>query len=169
MAVRLFEMHRILKPTGSIYLHCDPTASHYLKMVMDDIFGMEFFRNEIIWQRIQGAGKSTQFKAVSYGTSTDQIFYYAYPDSKFDIDSDLMPFSEDYLKRFKYKDSKGLYTRRNPFRPPGLGERPNLCYEYKGFYPPNPSGWTVALETLKKIDEEGDLEFANGKFIANTG
>ena len=163
MAVRLFEMHRILKPTGSIYLHCDPTASHYLKAVMDDIFGVAFFRNEIIWQRIQGAGKSTQYKAVSYGTATDQILYYAYPESKFDIDSDLVPFSEDYTKKFKYKDEKGLYTRRNPFRPPGLGERPNLCYEYKGFYPPNPSGWTVSLETLKNLDEEGELEFANGK------
>ena len=45
----------------------------------------------------------------------------------------------------------------------GIGERPNLCYEYKGFYPPNPSGWTVSLETLKNLDEEGELEFANGK------
>jgi len=51
MAIRLVELRRVLKETGSIYLHCDPTASHYLKMVMDAVFGVEHFRNEIIWQR----------------------------------------------------------------------------------------------------------------------
>ena len=163
MAVRLLEMKRVLKKTGSIYLHCDPTASHYLKGLMDAVFGKDNFRNEIVWQRIHGAGKTAQHKAKSYGNSTDQIFYYAYPESKFDIESDIIPFSEEYLKKFKFTDSKGKYARRNPFRPPGLGERPNLCYEYKGFYPPHPSGWTVKLSTLQKLDEEGDLEFANGK------
>ena len=51
MAARLVELHRVLKPTGSLYLHCDPTASHYLKMVLDTIFGPENFRNEIVWKR----------------------------------------------------------------------------------------------------------------------
>ena len=165
LAVRLLEMHRVLKNTGSIYLHCDPTASHYLKIVMDSVFGRDNFRNEIIWQRIQGAGKTAQHKAVSYGTATDQILFYAYKDSIFDINSDLVPFSKEYMKKFKHKDHKGLYTRRSPFRPPGLGERPNLCYEYKGFYPPHSSGWTVKLETLQKMDEEGELEFVNDKIF----
>lgn len=49
MATRLVEMHRVLKPTGSIYLHCDPTASHYLKLVMDAVFGVKRFQNEIVW------------------------------------------------------------------------------------------------------------------------
>ena len=51
MAQRMVELHRVLKPTGSIYLHCDPTASHYLKLVMDAVFGADNFRNEIVWQR----------------------------------------------------------------------------------------------------------------------
>src|ERR1019366_8004124 len=51
MAARLSELHRVLKPTGSLYLHCDPTASHYLKLILDGIFGGEHFQNEIIWQR----------------------------------------------------------------------------------------------------------------------
>ena len=51
MAVRLIELHRVLKPTGSLYLHCDPTASHYLKILLDAIFGPRDFRNEIIWKR----------------------------------------------------------------------------------------------------------------------
>jgi site-specific DNA-methyltransferase (adenine-specific) len=51
MAVRLLELHRVLKPSGSLYLHCDPTASHYLKVLMDSVFGAEVFRNEITWKR----------------------------------------------------------------------------------------------------------------------
>ena len=163
MGIRLIEMQRLLKPTGSIYLHCDPTASHYLKLVMDDIFGKNNFRNEIVWQRIKGAGKTTQHKAISYGTSTDQIFFYAFSDSKFDIDSDSVPFSEKYLKSFKYEDEKGVYTRRSPFNSKGQEPRPNQCYEYKGFFPPHPSGWNVTLETLTKMDEDGELEFVNEK------
>src|SRR5579863_6210187 len=62
MAVRLIELHRVLKPTGSLYLHCDPTASHYLKILMDAIFGAFFFRNEIIWQRSKNP-KGSQHKA----------------------------------------------------------------------------------------------------------
>ena len=62
MAVRLLEMHRILKPTGSIYLHCDPTASHYLKLLMDGIFGHGNCRNEIIWAYTgPGSPKMRQF------------------------------------------------------------------------------------------------------------
>jgi site-specific DNA-methyltransferase (adenine-specific) len=51
MAVRLIELHRVLKPTGSLYLHCDPTASHYLKILLDSVFGPERFQNEIVWKR----------------------------------------------------------------------------------------------------------------------
>ena len=160
---RLIQIHRVLNPTGSFYLHCDPTMSHYLKLLMDDIFDPKNFRNEIVWQRIRGAGKTTQHEPISYGRSTDHILFYAYPNSKFDIDSDLVPLSEDYLKSFKYSDKKGRYTRRSPFNSPGQGDRPNQCYEYKGFYPPHTSGWNVTLDTLKRLDAEGELEFANGK------
>lgn len=68
MAVRLFEMKRILKPTGSIYLHCDPTASHYLKLVMDSLFGKKSFRNEIAWKRNSGnnAGKQYGRNSVTF-------------------------------------------------------------------------------------------------------
>src|SRR6202041_1305284 len=54
MAIRLLELHRVLKPTGSLYLHCDPTASHYLKLLMDSVFGPKNFRSEIIWRRSRG-------------------------------------------------------------------------------------------------------------------
>ena len=64
MAVRLLEMRRVLKPTGSIYLHCDPTASHYLKQVMDCVFGAENFRNEIVWKRTSGHSDSRTLASV---------------------------------------------------------------------------------------------------------
>lgn len=62
MMVRLLEMHRVLKPTGSLYLHCDPTASHYLKMLLDAVFGASRFQNEIVWQR--NSGKSLMTKRL---------------------------------------------------------------------------------------------------------
>ena len=72
MAVRLLEMHRVLKSSGSVYLHCDPTASHYLKMLMDSIFGKSNFRNEIVWHYYNkySAGKKI------FGRNYDQIFFY---------------------------------------------------------------------------------------------
>jgi adenine specific DNA methylase Mod len=72
MTVRLLELHRVLKSTGSIYLHCDPTASHYLKVVMDTIWGPKNFRNEIVWKRT-----SSHSDAQRFGRVHDVIFYYA--------------------------------------------------------------------------------------------
>ena len=82
MAIRLIELHRVLKPTGSIYLHCDPTASHYLKLLMDAVFGKENFRNEIIWSYATGGvGKRTygrKHDVILFSTKTDK--YHFYPD-----------------------------------------------------------------------------------------
>src|SRR5208283_4473948 len=72
MAIRLAELHRVLKSTGSIYLHCDPTASHYLKLLMDAIFGTERFRTEIIWKRTSSHGNVS----AGYGDVTDTLLYY---------------------------------------------------------------------------------------------
>ncbi len=74
MTIRLLELHRVLKPTGSIYLHCDSTASHYLKVVMDTIFGPKNFRNEIVWKRRYGSF-STVHKSNKFGASTDPILF----------------------------------------------------------------------------------------------
>ena len=76
MAVRLVEMHRVLKPTGSIYLHCDPTASHYLKILMDSIFGAKNFRNEIIWHYRRWTGKAKKFQQLH-----DTILFYTETDN----------------------------------------------------------------------------------------
>ena len=76
MAVRLLEMHRLLKPTGSLYLHCDPTASHYLKMLLDAVFGRGNFRNEIVWQRTSAHNDPKRF-----GRICDRLLYVAKPDA----------------------------------------------------------------------------------------
>jgi site-specific DNA-methyltransferase (adenine-specific) len=73
MAVRLLELHRVLKPTGSLYLHCDPTASHYLKILMDAIFGPDRFRTEITWKRTSSHGNVS----TGYGDVTDTIFHFS--------------------------------------------------------------------------------------------
>ena len=73
MAVRLLEMRRVLNPTGSIYLHSDPTASHYLKMLMDAIFGYKNFRDEIVWHY----GQRTAFLKQSFNRKHDVILFYA--------------------------------------------------------------------------------------------
>src|SRR5213078_3835935 len=64
MAPRLVELHRVLKETGSLYLHCDPTASHHLKLMLDAIFGSENFRNEIVWKRTSGHSDANRFGRV---------------------------------------------------------------------------------------------------------
>src|SRR5436853_357297 len=76
MANRLLELHRVLKPTGSLYLHCDPTASHYLKVVLDGVFGKEGFRNEVIWQRTGG-----HYGANRWGPIHDTLLFFTKGDS----------------------------------------------------------------------------------------
>src|SRR5665811_2031885 len=79
MAARLVEMHRVLKPTGSLYLHCDPTASHYLKIVLDTIFGADNFINEIVWKRSDAHSDSKQ-GSKHYGRVHDVLLFYAKSD-----------------------------------------------------------------------------------------
>ncbi len=79
MASRLIELKRVLKPTGSIYLHCDPTASHYLKMLMDTLFGSRNFHNEIVWHYYNKYGRGTRV----FGRNYDQILFYAFDNYTF--------------------------------------------------------------------------------------
>jgi len=95
MAVRLIELHRVLKPTGSLYLHCDPTASHYLKVLLDAVFGGENFRNEIVWKRSHAHSDHTQ-GARHFGRVTDTILLFAKTTmNKFNVQ--FIPYDEKYL------------------------------------------------------------------------
>ena len=158
MAVRLLEMRRVLKPTGSIYLHCDPTASHYLKLLMDAVFGAGNFRNEVTWQRRYGAF-STLHKSKKFGVVTDSLLFYAKSDAtqfhpQYSMDD---PQYQDYVKRtFKHVDDNGRRYRIADLANPAL--RPNLIYEYKGYQPPK-NGWAISKEKMEQWDVEGRLHF----------
>ena len=101
MAVRLLEMHRILKSTGSIYLHCDPTMSHYLKLVMDAVFGKGNFLNEVVWKRTAAHNDS-----AVYGCIHDTILYYSKGDFP-TLNEQYQPYSDEYLKRYRHTDENG--------------------------------------------------------------
>ena len=101
MAVRLFEMERILKPTGSIYLHCDPTPSHYLKLVMDSLFGKNNFRNEVTWERHTGNNNAKRYARVA-----DILLYYAGRGAIWNPSYGSL--SENELKSYNRSDKRSL-------------------------------------------------------------
>lgn len=132
--------------------------------MMDEIFGKENFRNEVVWKRTVRGFKGSQFTARCYNANTDHIFFYSKKsDAFFDMSRVLEPYSKKNLDAFKFEDSKGKYYRDEPFRRRGAGDRHNLCYEYKGFYPPHPTGWQMKRERLEELDKAGDLEIVDGK------
>jgi len=151
MAVRLVELNRKLKPTGSLYLHCDPTASHYLKLVLDAVFGAENFQNEITWHRYSRP-KGSQFEARRFGRSTDILLFYSKSDAAaFNLGAVRVPLSDHELEvRYNLVDSKGRYCSGPILRSTGMGDRPNLVYEYNGFTP-GPAGWRMSRDKLEAL------------------
>ena len=109
MCVRLSKMRSALKPTGSLYLHCDPHASHYLKIVLDGIFGHGNFRNEIIWKRTPFAG-SSKSRSRQLPRNHDVILFYTASDT-WTWNAPTVPYSEKYLERFKWTDKRGAYRK----------------------------------------------------------
>ena len=158
LGVRLMEMRRVLRVDGSIYLHCDQTASHYLKMMMDAIFGWDNFRNEIVWKRYVSTGKGSQHSAQSWGVMTDSILYYS--KSKY---ATLCPYREltdsEALEKFPKVDEQGRrYNTGTPlFRSKSMGPRPNLCYEWRGYKNPYPTGWRLKKERLEEEYQKGNV------------
>ena len=158
MAVRLLELHRILKPTGSVYLHCDPNASHYLKLLMDSIFGKGNFRNEIVWKRAYGVSYTTG-RQRRFGVNTDCVLYYVNTDSapfvpQFTMDD---PKYQEYIETtFRHVDESGRRYRIADLASPSF--RPNLTYEYKGYRPPS-KGWAISREKMEEWDRQGRLHF----------
>ncbi len=150
MGARLLEMQRVLKSTGSIYLHCDPTAGHYLKMLMDSVFGQDNFRNEIVWKRT-----STHSDAKRWARVNDYILYYVGGEDATWNDV-YAPYDKAYVAR-NYRhddgDGKGPYMLDNISSP---NPRENLMYEYRGYQPPK-NGWRYSLETMQQLDAEGRI------------
>jgi site-specific DNA-methyltransferase (adenine-specific) len=148
MAARLVELHRVLKPTGSLYLHCDPTASHYLKMILDMIFGVENFRNEIVWKRTTAHNDPKR-----WGNVHDVLLYYTKTqNSKWN--PVYLEHSEKHKARFSHSDPDGRTWTDGDLTAKGLSGG-GYTYEYKGFT----SLWRVPLASMKKLDSENRLYF----------
>jgi len=145
MAPRLVELRRALKPTGSLYLHCDPTASHYLKLLLDAVFGQENYRNEIIWKRSNPKSLST----VNFPTCTDTILRFT-KTGKYTFNQPYEEHDPDYVESaYKYTDKEGRY-RLLPLLNPN-DNRPNLTYEFLGVT----RVWRWTKARMQKAYEDG--------------
>jgi site-specific DNA-methyltransferase (adenine-specific) len=162
MAARLVELHRVLKPTGSLYLHCDPTASHYLKIVLDTIFGPRNFMNEIVWKRTSSHNDARR----NFSSLDDILFFYTKTEA-YTFNPQFTPYSEDYIQHnFRFVDENGRKYASGNLRSPN--PRPNLTYDYKG-YKPHANGWSVSLEKMQDLDRQGRLIFLQRPQWADSG
>ncbi|MYB95024.1 hypothetical protein F4054_14410 [Candidatus Poribacteria bacterium] len=150
MAVRLLEMKRVLKKTGSIYLHCDPTASHYLKTLMDSVFGKNHFKNEIVWNSATGVKNNVKTR---FGRGHDIIFFYGMPKSKFNVQYE--PLSEAYLKsHYTYTDEDGRRFRADNLNAPSTGGH---RYEFLG-----------VTRNWRMTEEQAHQWLAEGRIVHQT-
>lgn len=156
MAPRLVEMWKVLKGTGSIYLHCDRTASHYLKMLMDSVFEPVNFLNEITWKRTHSHGNVGR----NFGSICDTLLVYT-KTQNYTWNQQYRPLSEEHIASYKFRDPDGRRWRSENMRNPG--PRPNLHYPYTASngitYQPHPNGWICDEERMRKLDAEGRLHF----------
>ena len=150
MAVRLLEMRRVLKSTGSIYLHCDPTASHYLKLLLDAVFGHTNFRNEIVWRRTGTHGKANRFAPIH-----DTILFYSRADS-YRWNHTKRPYMKHHVEQFFVKVDKGWQTNYYGNVLTGSGTRNGESGEpWKGFDPTAKGRhWAIPRRLLDEVPED---------------
>ena len=147
MTPRLVELRRVLKPTGSVYLHCDPTASHYLRVLMDSIFGAACFRNEVVWKRT-----SAHSDARRFGRVHDVLLFYT-RDSNAVWNETFQPFDDDYAEQYyRYKDPDGRRWMSGDLSAAGL-QGGGYEYEWKGVT----RVWRVPLSTMERLDDQGRI------------
>ena len=157
MRHRVMEMRRLLKPNGSLYMHCDPHASHYLKVMLDDIFGASSYRNEIVWKRT-----SSHSSAKRYAPVHDLIFYYSAGNSPI-WNSPRLDYADEYLdKYYKFDDGDGrLYWRADLC---AAGVRNGSSGEDWRGLSPSAKGmhWKFTTDKLDDLDAEGRIYWAKG-------
>jgi len=149
MTIRLVELHRVLKPTGSLYLHCDPTASHYIKIVLDQIFSPVNFRNEIIWKRTSAHSDSRV-----YGKTHDILFYYT-KSNEFTHNTQHQVYDERYVEtHYRFKDKKGRVFRTGDLTAKGLTGG-GYEYEWRGVQ----GLWRYPIERMRELDVKGRIRY----------
>ncbi len=153
MADRLTQCQRVLKKTGSMYLHCDPHASHYLKVEMDEIFGITNFRNEIVWRRtFAHGGGETGFSRIH-----DTILFYSKTDN-FEFNRQHVPYSESYVKNFfRFTEPDG--RRYRLVITTGSGET-KTDYKWKGASPTKGRHWAYTKQKMEELDKKGLLVYS---------
>ena len=149
MGVRLLEMRRVLKETGSIYLHCDPTASHYLKLLMDAVFGARSFMNEIVWQRTSSHNDPNRFGRIG-----DRILYVTKGARDKTFNPVMGDLSEAQRQRYKYEDDKGVYKAEQLTAP---HFSPTRTVEWRGVHPGTNRQWRFAVDELERLYHEGRI------------
>jgi site-specific DNA-methyltransferase (adenine-specific) len=155
MAARLVELRRVLKPTGSLYLHCDPTASHYLKIILDTVFGPMNFRNEIIWQRTSAHANVVQ----KYGAVHDSVLFYS-ASERFTWNQQYTPYTEEYLRIFfDQVDADGRHYFRRDLTAAMARASSGQLYEWKGVRPPPSRCWAMAKERMDELDAKGRIHW----------
>jgi len=158
MCIRLLELKRVLKKTGSLYLHCDPTASHYLKLLMDTIFGAANFRNEIIWKRTTSHGDWKQ-GARQLGRVHDSILFYAKGANNI-WNTPFVPFSAEQIEQQYYRvDAEG--RRYRLVTPTAKKPGGDTSYEWKGVRPPKGRYWAYTKEKMAEMDRQGLLYYSS--------
>ncbi len=154
MTERLLVLRGLVKPTGSIYLHCDPTASHYIKVLMDGIFGHKNFRNEIVWKRANAHNDPK-----GYGRIADSILFYTKSD-KYVWNTQYTPYREEYYDSHFKKDDSGRFYRTVPLDAPRHGAgSPSLLYEWKGKSPASSRTWAIKIEKMQEYEQQGRLRY----------
>lgn len=156
MAARLVELRRVLKPTGSIYLHCDPTASHYLKVLMDAVFGVGKYVNELVWQRTSAHNDPARF-----GRIHDVILFYGNGGSRtwntvYDAPDDAFFRAHDFDV-----DSDGRRYRKRDLTAPAHGTASGQ-YEWRGKRPSEGRMWSYTEENMQRLEAEGRIVYSKG-------
>jgi DNA modification methylase len=151
---RVEQMHRVLKPTGSIFLHCDWHANAYIRVfILDKIFGEQNFKSDITWKRTTAHNTTSK----KLGVLVDNIFWFSKSDKFTFYSPRAKSHNDSYAdKQYKFFDKDGRKYRLHSIeRNPALGIRPNLIYEYKGYTPK--FGWMMELVKLEQMDKEEKL------------
>jgi site-specific DNA-methyltransferase (adenine-specific) len=155
MTARLVELHRVLKPTGSLYLHCDPTASHYLKIVLDTIFGVQNFRNEIVWKRTSAHGNVLN----KFGVIHDIILFYS-KSASYTWHQQFSGYDEDYVNTFfdQVDENGRRYARRDLTASMQRASKGQI-YEWRGITPPPSRCWAMTKERMEELYAQGRIHF----------
>lgn len=148
MAARLVELRRVLKSTGSLYLHCDPTASHYLKVILDTVFGAQNFLNEICWERF-----NFHADAQRWGRLHDVILVYAKNSKSIVFNAQRKGYEDKYIKsHFKMDETGRYYTLSDPV---GQGQGPARTFYGVSLEPPKGTHWRFSQERIDTMSAEG--------------